>query len=341
MTRTMALSAPSTRLRRSVPNRASSGPAAPLSSRCTKPRTWRKPSSNASHGLRSRQRSGIGLRTVPPAMRRPGIRAPPSPSRLAGSTAWRNASRSADSIGAARSSPSTRARIAARPTSCRSVCSPRIASTSPSPPSGTGKRSRSRARTSAAPTSRRRSLHVRGAGLDGLVLGPVLLIAAELAAVVDAGRELALPLDLVDGRVRPHERTPGREEVVDEQAQARLAVGRRAERRERRVEVAQVGRPQHDLGEQPRQRPGLEAEAPPLPIDRGPGDPAATSVQVGDDVARRGVRLEPGVDEVGWRRRREPFVGGQREPGFRPREEEPPHHRRRLWQVNSAATLDR
>ena len=164
----------------------------------------------------------------------------------------------------------------------------------------------------------RRSVHVHGAGLDRLVLGPVLLIAAQLAAVVHAGRLLALPFDLLDRERAAARAAAGREQVGDEHAQARVAVGRRPEGRECGIEVAQVGRPEHHLGEQAGQRPGLEAEAATLPIDRRPGDPAAASVQVGDDVARRGVRLEPGVDEVGRGRRREPFVGGQGEPGFRP-----------------------
>ena len=51
---TTTVAAPSARLRRSSPRRAGTGPQAPLSSRWTKPRTTRTPSSNASHGLRSR-----------------------------------------------------------------------------------------------------------------------------------------------------------------------------------------------------------------------------------------------------------------------------------------------
>ena len=51
---TTAVADPSARLRRSSPSRAGTGPQAPLSSRWMKPRTTRTPSSNASHGLRSR-----------------------------------------------------------------------------------------------------------------------------------------------------------------------------------------------------------------------------------------------------------------------------------------------
>jgi len=57
------------------------------------------------------------------------------------------------------------------------------------------------------------------------VLGPVLLISAELAAVMHPGRLVALPFDLVDGE-RPAARPAARrEEVGDEQPQACFAVG--------------------------------------------------------------------------------------------------------------------
>src|SRR6185295_18496512 len=51
-------------------------------------------------------------------------------------------------------------------------------------------------------------------------------------------------------------------------------------------------------------------------------------VEVRDDVAGGRVGLQAGVDELRRRGRRESLVGGQREPGFRAREEQPPDHRR-------------
>ena len=69
-----AVAVPSPRLRRSSPRRAWSGPSAPPSSRWTNPRTSRNPSSNASHGLRSRHWVAAGRRTWPPAIRRSAVR---------------------------------------------------------------------------------------------------------------------------------------------------------------------------------------------------------------------------------------------------------------------------
>ena len=63
--------------------------------------------------------------------------------------------------------------------------------------------------------------------------------------------------------------------------------------------MAEVRRPQHDLGEQPRERGRLERDGAALAVERGPGDPAAPAVQVDDDVAGTGVRLDPRDDEAG------------------------------------------
>ena len=82
-----------------VPKRASRGPSAPPSSRWMKPGPSRKPSSNASHGFRSRHGSGRGDRILPPAIRTPGRGPVRAPSRLAGRTACRNASLRAASTG--------------------------------------------------------------------------------------------------------------------------------------------------------------------------------------------------------------------------------------------------
>src|SRR6185436_11886151 len=131
------------------------------------------------------------------------------------------------------------------------------------------------------------AVHVRVGRLDDLMLGPVLLVATELAAVVELRRLITLPFELVD-RQRPAARDAlRREHVVDREAQAGLAVWRGAEGGERSVEVAEIGRPKDDLGEEPGQRAGLEREAASLPVDGGAGDPAAAAVEVGHDVAGR------------------------------------------------------
>ena len=185
------------------------------------------------------------------------------------------------------------------------------------------------------------AIAVRLAGLDDLVLRAMLLVSAELAAVVQAGGLATFPLDLVDGQGPAAGAAGRREQLGDREPEARLAVRRRRERRERRVEVAQVGRPEDQLGEEAGERAALEAECAALPIDRRPGDPAAAPVQVGDDVARLRARLEARLEQVRRGRRREPFECRQREPRLRPGEEQPakPRHRARLWQVDSAARL--
>ena len=230
MTRRTAFGAPSTRLRRSVPNRASSGPSgAALQPLDERRGPWRNPSSNASHGLRSRHRSGTAVRTVPAGDPERG-----HPRADRGRAGWPAGPRAGtrggarDSTGAARRSPSIRARIAASPTSWRSVCSPRMASTSSSPPSGTGKRSRSRRRTSAAPTSRAARSRSAGPGSDGLVLraGPAGRGTAGSGSGPDRARRPRHSTSSI-ATVRPHVAHVRREQVGDREPQAGLAVRRR------------------------------------------------------------------------------------------------------------------
>ena len=65
--------------------------------------------------------------------------------------------------------------------------------------------------------------------------------------------------------------------------------GEARHRLERRIEVAEVRRPEDELGEEAGQRRRLEADGAALAVDRGPGDPAAATVEVEDDVAGAGV----------------------------------------------------
>ena len=187
----------------------------------------------------------------------------------------------------------------------------------------------------------RRAVRVRGCRIDGLVLRAVLLVATQLAAVMHAHRRIGLPLELVGREVSTAGRAPGGEEIGDREAEAAVTVRRCPESGEGGIEVAQIGRAEHDLGEETGQRACLEAEPAALAIDRGSGDPPAAAVQVGDDVAGRRIGLQPGMHELRRWRLREALEGGQREPGFRAREEQPPDHRARLWQTISACTLDR
>ena len=80
--------------------------------------------------------------------------------------------------------------------------------------------------------------------------------------------------------------------------------------------MTKVRRPQDELGEQPRQRSGLQAHGPSLPVERRMRDPAATTAQVQDDVARRGMCLDPRGDEARRWRRRQPIEKRQREAWF-------------------------
>ena len=59
------------------------------------------------------------------------------------------------------------------------------------------------------------------------------------------------------------------------------------------------------------ERARLERDGPALAVDGRPGDPAAAPEQVGHDVARSGVEVDPGGDDRGRRRRRDPVEDGQ------------------------------
>ena len=127
------------------------------------------------------------------------------------------------------------------------------------------------------------------------LLGPAPLAAADGAAeVLAGGRGLgtgsivvgrgAGPDELV-GREHPLAgRAAGREEVADRDLQARLAARGGGHRLERRVEVAQVRRAEHQLGKESRQRARFEADRRSLAGDRRVGNPAAPTVEIEDDV---------------------------------------------------------
>ncbi len=317
--RSTAVATPSSRLRRSSPRRAGTGPQAAPSRRWTKPRTVRMPSSKATHGFRSRQVAPPGGLMWPPLIRSGATRPPDVASRLDGATAWRKARRRADSIDRARRSPSTRSRIAASAASWRGVWRSSSSSTSASLPSSVGKRSRSRgARVVVVEVERARD--VGGVERRLAVLAAAQLVAADRAAVVLArgpgtGRA-AIVVGALGGPghlVEDHRPVAGgaaaREAVRDPRLEAGLAAGGRGQRLDGGVEVAQVRRAEHDLGQQPVEGGRLEADRAPLPVDRGAGDPAAAAERVEHDVAGRRGGLEPGGDQRGRRRRGKPLPG--------------------------------
>ena len=122
-------------------------------------------------------------------------------------------------------------------------------------------------------------------------------------------------------------RAAGGVQVAERDLQARLAPRRGGHALEGRVEVADVGRPQDDLGQHPCQRVRLERDGPALPVEGRAGDPAATTEQVRDDVAGPGMRLDPGRDEGLRRRREQPIVDRQRRRGLRVRVRRSARHR--------------
>ena len=154
------------------------------------------------------------------------------------------------------------------------------------------------------------------------LLRATALVAADRAAVVPGRRPgppgdprlvVDRPGDLVDDERPAAGRAAGREQVADRDLETRRAARRGGHPLERGVEVADVGRAQDDLGEHPRQRVRLDRDRQALAVDGGPRDPAATAEQVGDDIAGSRVLLDPGGHHRGRRRGRDPVEDRKRE----------------------------
>ncbi len=151
--------------------------------------------------------------------------------------------------------------------------------------------------------------------------GPATLVAADGAAVV-AGQRLDPPGDpgvvadrpdhLVDDQRTAARSASRREVIADRGLEAGLTPGRGGHALERRIEVPDVGRSQHDLGEHPRQRARFERDGLALAIERRAGNPATTSEQVGHDIAGPRVLLDPCRHDRRWRGRCHPVEDRQR-----------------------------
>ena len=76
--------------------------------------------------------------------------------------------------------------------------------------------------------------------------------------------------------------------------------------------MADVRRPEHDLGEHPGQRRRFDRDRAALAIEGGAGHPAAAAGEIDDDVAGAGVRLDPRGEQRRRRGGREPIERGQR-----------------------------
>ncbi len=291
----------------------------PASRRWMNPRTLRNASSNASHGLRSRNCVPDGGRTWPDETRSAAFRPGPVPSRLAGRIAWRSARRRAAMTGAARRSLSIRSRIAPRPTSWRPVWRSRSSSGRVSAPADGGEPGEQRGPHRVGADIGLDPLEVVGVERRLAQLRAAALVAADRAAVVpgdrphpagDARLVVDRPDDLVDDEGPAARRAAGREHVADRDLEAGFTPRRGGQALEGGVEVADVRRSQHDLGEHPSERARFERDRAPLAVDGGPGDPAATAEQVGHDVARPGVRDRSGRRPRGRRRRRQAVEDG-------------------------------
>ena len=219
--------------------------------------------------------------------------------------------------------------------SARGVQRSRISSVRPSC-AGQDREALGRAQLRAAPSvdSARAPIGIRDVGRHRARLRATDLVAADGTAIdlAERGVGLAVPDELVDDDRPAAGRAVRGEELVERLAQPDLAARLSAEGVDGGVEVAQVGRPQDDLGHQARERRRLVDVGAAQAGDGGPGDPAAPAVQVDDDVAGVGARLDLGHDQVERRRRREAVERGQARSVVRPDERrEGSRHRRSVY----------
>ncbi len=149
------------------------------------------------------------------------------------------------------------------------------------------------------------------------------LVATDGAAVVLVDRPRSrvghgLPDDLVEDDAPAAGPAAAGVLLTEPDLERRLLARCGGDRLECRVEVTNVRRPQDDLGQQAGQRARLEGRGPALAVDGGAGDPAASTVEVDDDVAEARVRLDPGGHQLGRRRRREAGERREREARLAP-----------------------
>ena len=238
-----------------------------------KPRTPRNASSKASHGLRSRHCAALGGRTCPPAIaqRRRATRDASPAGSPAGSRAAAPGAGPPGPAPPAGRPRSVRGSPRARPAGA--ACAGRAARRAASgAPATSGNRSRSIARIAVAPRRRpMRAAQVVGVERRLALLRPAALVAADRAAVVagDGPRpSIGLPSSSSSAQttssttsVRPHvaQRVANRSPI--ETLRLDVAARRGGHPLEGGVEVADVRRPQDDLGEHPGQRARFERDA--------------------------------------------------------------------------------
>ena len=149
------------------------------------------------------------------------------------------------------------------------------------------------------------------------------LVPAGGAAVVLVDRARAclgnrLPDDLVEDDAPAARGAPAGVLLAEPDLERRLLARRGGDRLERGVEVADVGRPEDDLGQQPGERARLERGRPTLAVDRRARHPATAAVEIDHHVAEARMGLDPGGDELGWRGWRQAAECREREPRLAP-----------------------
>lgn len=142
------------------------------------------------------------------------------------------------------------------------------------------------------------------------LLRTTALVATDRAAVVssdgpcpprDARVVIDRPGELIGDEHPATGRAARREQVPDRHLEAGVPARRGGHPLERRVEVPDIGRAKDDLREHPGERARFERHRSSLAVQRGAGDPAAAAEQIDHDVARPGVKVDPG-GEARWRR---------------------------------------
>ena len=292
------------------PRRGSAGPrrAAPGAARGRRPRAAGRtrgragtPSSNASHGLRSRHWVAVGSRTWPPPMRSAAVRPWVVARRLAGRIACRNASRSAASTGAA-------AQVALDPVEDGGQADELARRVEREELVDEALRAVDRREPDAQRGPDLLDPDV-GAGPGEVVVVERTLALLGAAALVAADRAAVVPGDRASPR--PRRRSSGRRrraaaQTISSTTSIRPQVAQRVAYRSpsetfrldsRRGEAAMpwnaASRWRTSGGRSTTSASirvsgvDFERDGAPLAIDRGAGDPAAAAEQVGDDVARR------------------------------------------------------
>ena len=157
-----------------------------------------------------------------------------------------------------------------------------------------------------------------------LVAPPAAIEAGGTAKGTPGGHDVAARVgpfpDQLLGSERPAAgRATCREPLGDPGAQAGRAERRGADGLEGGVEVPQIGRPNHHVGQEPGERRGLDRERAPAQRQGRPGHPATPPGKVHHHVVRLAARLDRGGQGGVGMGRGEPVEGGQGHRGRHPR----------------------